>query len=146
MRPIQLKKELPGHVVNRLQGALYREIVSLIEQDILDVSDADDAVSWGPGLRWGVMGPSLLWHLSSGPGGIEAFMGKFMDAMVATWPALGEPTVTPELKQKIITGVLDEAAGRSVAELSTERDAMLISLLATRASQGQSRSRDLSTR
>ena len=73
-KPIHLKKELPGHVANRLQSALYREVVYLIGQGVLDVNDADDAVSWGPGLRWGVMGPNLLWHLGGGEGGIEHFM------------------------------------------------------------------------
>ncbi|MDT5257959.1 MAG: hypothetical protein QOD10_3039, partial [Mycobacterium sp.] len=73
-KPIHLKKELPGHVANRLQSALYREVVYLIGQGVLDVADADDAVSWGPGLRWGVMGPNLLWHLGGGQGGIQHFM------------------------------------------------------------------------
>ena len=73
-KPIHLKKELPGHVANRLQSALYREVVYLIGQGVLDVADADDAVSWGPGLRWGVMGPNLLWHLGGGEGGIQHFM------------------------------------------------------------------------
>jgi 3-hydroxyacyl-CoA dehydrogenase len=67
-RPVHLKKELPGHVANRFQAALYREVVYMIEQGVLDVADADDAVSWGPGLRWGVMGPNLLWHLGGGEG------------------------------------------------------------------------------
>src|SRR5215469_543968 len=62
-KPIRLNKELPGHVANRLQAALYREIMYLIQQNVLSVADADDAVSYGPGLRWGVMGPSLQWHL-----------------------------------------------------------------------------------
>src|SRR5215813_6747945 len=69
-KPIHLRKEVPGHVANRLQAALYREVVYLIEQGVLDVTDSDDAVSWGPGLRWGVMGPNLLWHLGGGEGGI----------------------------------------------------------------------------
>ena len=65
-KPIYLRKEFPGDVANRLQAALYREILYLIEQGVLSVEDADDAVSWGPGLRWGVMGPSLLWHIGGG--------------------------------------------------------------------------------
>src|SRR5215469_15159711 len=72
-KPIQLRKELPGHAANRLQAALYREVVYLIEQGMLSVEDADAAVSWGPGLRWGVMGPSLLWHIGGGKGGIHHF-------------------------------------------------------------------------
>ena len=132
-RPIHLKKELPGHVANRLQSALYREIVHLIDQDVLDVADSDDAVSWGPGLRWGVMGPSLLWHLGGGEGGIEHFMDTLMGPLTAMWPTLGNPEVTPELKQKIIHGVLQETDGHSVDELAAERDAMLLGLEAVRA-------------
>ena len=133
-RPIHLKKELPGHVANRLQAALYREVVSLIEQDVLDVADADDAVSWGPGLRWGVMGPNLLWHLGGGEGGIRHFMDHLMGPLAeGMWPTLGHPQMTPELEQKIIDGVLDEADGRSIDELAAQRDAMLLALQAVRA-------------
>jgi carnitine 3-dehydrogenase len=135
-RPIQLHKELPGHVANRLQSALYREIVYLIDQGVLDVEAADDAVSWGPGLRWGVMGPSLLWHLGGGAGGIEHFMDTLMDPMAAAWKTLGNPQMTPELKQKIIAGVLQETGGRSIDELSADRDAMLLGLQAIRAEHG----------
>jgi carnitine 3-dehydrogenase len=140
-RPIHLKKELPGHVANRIQSALYREVVYLIEQDVLDVADADDAVSWGPGLRWGVMGPSLLWHLGGGAGGIQHFMETLMDRMADGWPALGNPELTPELKQKIVDGVLEEADGRSIDELAAQRDAMLLGLQAVRAKYDKSSGR-----
>jgi carnitine 3-dehydrogenase len=127
-RPIHLRKELPGHVANRLQAALYREIVHLIEQGVLDVADSDDAVSWGPGLRWGVMGPSLLWHLGGGEGGIRHFMDTLMGPMEGMWASLGNPQMTDELKQMIIDGVTDEAGGRSIDELAAKRDAMLLGL------------------
>jgi carnitine 3-dehydrogenase len=135
-RPIHLKKELPGHVANRLQAALYREVVYLIEQDVLDVVAADDAVSWGPGLRWGVMGPNLLWHLGGGEGGIRHFMDHLMGPMAETmWPTLGHPQMTPELERKIIDGVLGEANGCSIDELAARRDAMLLALQAVRADE-----------
>src|ERR1700739_1587058 len=133
-KPIHLKKELPGHVANRLQSALYREVVYLIGQGVLDVTDADDAVSWGPGLRWGVMGPNLLWHLGGGEGGIQHFMDHLMGPMATTmWPTLGNPQLTPELQQKIVDGVLEEADAPSVDELAAQRDAMLLGLQAVRA-------------
>ena len=112
---------------------MYCEIVYLIEQDVLDVAAADDAVSWGPGLRWGVMGPSLLWHLGGGEGGIQHFMDTLMGPMQAMWASLGNPDLTPELKQKIIDGVLAEADGRSIDDLAAQRDAMLLGLKAVRA-------------
>ncbi len=74
-KPIRLFKALPGHVANRLQAALYKEVLYLIQQGVLSVADADVAVSYGPGPRWGVMGPSLQWHLGGGPGGIPPFHG-----------------------------------------------------------------------
>ena len=137
-KPILLKKELPGHVANRIQSALYREVVYLIGQGVLDVADADDAVSWGPGLRWGVMGPNLLWHLGGGQGGIQHFMDTLMPRMAAGWPGLGNPELTPELQQQIVKGVLEEADGQSIDELAAQRDQMLFDLIAVRAKQGPS--------
>lgn len=136
-KPIHLKKELPGHVANRIQSALYREVVWCIAEGVLDVADSDDAVSWGPGLRWGVMGPNLLWHLGGGEGGIQHFMDTLMPRMVAGWAALGTPEVTPELKDKIVTGVLKEADGQSIDALEAQRDAMLFGLLAVRAKEAR---------
>ncbi len=132
-KPILLHKELPGHVGNRLQAALYREVMYLIEQGVLSVADADDAVSYGPGLRWGVMGPSLQWHLGGGSGGIKHFTEHLMDPMAAMFKALGTPEVTPELKQTIAEGVLQEAGDRSVDQLAQEENEMLVGLLRLRA-------------
>ena len=131
-KTIRLNKEVTGHVANRLQAALYREIVYLVEQGVLNVVDADTAVSWGPGLRWGVMGQSLLWHLGGGEGGIRHFMDHLMGPLEGMWAALGTPKVTPELTQTIVDGVLQEAAGRSVDQLAHERDEVLLGLLALR--------------
>jgi len=131
-RPIHVRKEVVGHVANRLQAALYREVVYLIEQDVLSVSDADAAVSWGPGLRWGVMGPNLLFHLAGGQNGIHHFMEQFTGPMTTWWKDLGSPEFTPEVKEKIVNGVLAEAANRSIDELAEERDGVLLGLLALR--------------
>jgi len=132
-KPIHLRKELPGHVANRLQAALYREVAYLIGQDVLSVADADDAVSWGPGLRWGVMGPSLQWHIGGGAGGIQHFMQHLMDPLAAMFKTLGNPEMTPDLKRKITEGVLQEAANRSVEQLAKGEDEMLLGLLRLRA-------------
>jgi len=132
-KPIRLHKELPGHVANRLQAALYREVMYLIEQGVLSVADADDAVSWGPGLRWGVMGPSLQWHVGGGTGGIEHFMEHLMDPLAGMMKALGNPAITPELKRTIADGVLKEAGKRSVLQLASAENEVLIGLLRLRA-------------
>ena len=135
-KPIRLLKALPGHVANRLQVALYREVLYLIQQGVLSVEDADAAVSYGPGPRWGVMGPSLQWHLGGGPRGIHHFMEQFMDPMAAQMKSLGSPDVTPELKQTIVDGVLRMAGNRSVEELAEEENEVLTGLLSSRASIG----------
>ena len=135
-KPIHLRKELPGHAANRLQAALYREVVYLIEQGVLSVEDADAAVSWGPGLRWGVMGPSLLWHLGGGEGGIRHFMEHLMHPLATMMKTLGNPEFTDELKQTITQGVLREAGNRSVEQLAQEESEVLLGLLRLRAGQG----------
>ena len=135
-RPIHLKKELPGHVANRFQAALYREMLNVIEQGVLSVEDADAAVCFGPGLRWGVMGQSLQWHLGGGAGGIKHFMDHLMPPLEGMMKALGNPNITPELKQKVINGVMQEAAGRPVDELAEEENRVLIGLLKLRAESG----------
>jgi 3-hydroxyacyl-CoA dehydrogenase len=132
-KPIRLHKELRGHVANRLQGALYREIAHLVDQGVLSVADADVAVCWGPGLRWGLMGPSLLWHLAGGEGGIQHFMEHLAPGMAEGWKLLGDPALTPRLEQKIVEGVLAEAGDRSIDQLEAERDAMLLELLSVRS-------------
>lgn len=132
-KPIHLMKELPGHVGNRLQIALYKEVMYLIQQRVLSVSDADDAVSYGPGLRWGLMGPSLQWHLAGGSGGIKHFMEHLMPGMEATFKILGTPDVNDELKQTIVDGVLQMAGDRSVDQLAQAENEELLGLINIRA-------------
>ena len=132
-KPIPLRKEVVGHAANRLQAALYREVVYLIEQGVLDVADADTAVCWGPGLRWGIMGPNLQFHLAGGEGGIQHFMEQFTGPLTTWWKDLGSLTeFSPQVRQTIIAGVLEEAANRSVDQLSREEDEVLLGLLRLR--------------
>jgi 3-hydroxyacyl-CoA dehydrogenase len=136
-KPIHLRKEIVGHVANRLQGALYREVAYLIEQDVLDVAAADAAVCWGPGLRWGVMGPNLLFHLGGGTGGIRHFMETDSALMAGWWKDLGRPELNQRLKQTIIDGTLEQAGGRSVEQLARERDEMVLGLIRLRRKAAQ---------
>jgi carnitine 3-dehydrogenase len=135
-KPIYLRKELPGHVANRLQAALYREMVYLIEQGVLSVEDTDAAVAYGPGLRWGVMGQSLQWHVGGGAGGIKHFMEHLMDPLVGMMKSLGNPEITPQLKETIVDGVLREAGERSVEQLAQAENEVLVGLLKLRAQHG----------
>ena len=136
-KAIHLRKELPGHVANRFQAALYREMLYLIQEGVLSVEDTDAAVSYGPGLRWGVMGQSLQWHLGGGEGGIQHFMEHLMDPLAGMMKALGTPQITPELKQTVIEGVLREAGDRSVDQLAQEENRVLVGLLKLRTTNGR---------
>ena len=120
-KPILLRKELPGHVANRLQIALYKEILYLLEQDVLSVADADAAVSWGPGLRWGIMGPNLQFHLGGGAGGMKHFFEGVFDGLLPMFKTLGNPNITPELKAKVTEGVMDRRQIRTGAPTGAHR-------------------------
>ena len=135
-KPIRLFKALPGHVANRLQAALYKEVLYLIEQGVLSVADADAAVSYGPGPRWGVMGPSLQWHVGGGQGGIRHFMDHLMGPLEGLMKALGTPNVTPELKQAVADGVMQMAGNRSVNQLAEEENKVLTGLFSGREKVG----------
>jgi len=136
-KPVRLHKALPGHVANRFQAALYKEVLYLVQQGVLSVADADVAVCYGPGIRWGVMGPSLQWHVGGGQGGIQHFMEHLMDPLVAMMKTLGTPEITPQLKQTVVDAVLKEAGGRSVEQLAREENTVLVALLKQRAAVGR---------
>jgi 3-hydroxyacyl-CoA dehydrogenase len=137
-RTIRLHKEVPGHVANRLQSALSREVYYLVAEGVVTAADADTALSWGPGLRWGIMGSLLLNHLGGGEGGIEHFFEQFTGPMTAWWKVLGQPVLTPEIQKQLIDSVRAEVGSRSVDELAAERDEMLLELieLRTKAERG----------
>ena len=135
-KPIRLFKALPGHVANRLQAAIYKEVLYLIQQGVLSVADADIAVSYGPGPRWGVMGPSLQWHLGGGPGGINHFMEHLMGPLEGMMKALGTPNITPDLKQTVANEVMRIAGSRTVEQLAARENEVLTELLSSRAKVG----------
>ena len=132
-RTVRLNKEMPGHVANRLQAALAREVYYLVADGVVSAADVDTALSWGPGLRWGVMGNMMLNHLGGGPGGIEHFFDQFTAPMTAWWKVLGSPELTPEVRRKLIDGLHAEVGTRTVSDLEAQRDEILLGLLELRA-------------
>ncbi|SDR44029.1 3-hydroxyacyl-CoA dehydrogenase [Rhizobiales bacterium GAS191] len=130
---VRLRKEVPGHVANRLQAALAREVYYLVADDVISVADVDKALCWGPGLRWGIMGQVLLNHLGGGQGGIEHFFEQFTKPMTAWWKVLGSPELTSEVQRKLIDGLHAEVGSRSIAELEAQRDEILLGLLELRS-------------
>lgn len=125
--PIRLRKEMPGHVSNRLQSAIWREAAYLVEQGVVSVEDVDAAVCMGPGLRWALMGPIMTFHLAGGEGGLRYLLDHIGTAHL--WPELGTPDMTPEFEERLIAGVKEEAAGRAIPELARERDRKLLGIL-----------------
>jgi 3-hydroxyacyl-CoA dehydrogenase len=132
-RTVRLNKEMPGHVANRLQAALAREVYYLVAEGVVSAADVDTALCWGPGLRWGIMGNMLLNHLGGGQGGIEHFFQQFTGPMTAWWKVLGQPVLTPEVQKKLIDSVHAEVGSRTIDELAAERDEVLLGLLELRA-------------
>jgi 3-hydroxyacyl-CoA dehydrogenase len=131
-RTVRVNKEMPGHVANRLQAALAREVYYLVAEGVVSAADVDTALCWGPGLRWGIMGNMMLNHLGGGPGGIEHFFQQFSGPMTAWWKTLGSPVLTPEVQKKLIDSVHAEAGSRSIDELAAERDEVLLGLIELR--------------
>ena len=131
-RTVRLNKEMPGHVANRLQAALAREVYYLVSEGVVSAADVDTALCWGPGLRWGIMGNMLLNHLGGGQGGIEHFFQQFTGPMTAWWKVLGSPVLTPDVQKKLIDSVHAEVGSRSIDELAAERDEMLLGLIELR--------------
>lgn len=127
--PVVLRREMPGHIANRLSSALYREAVHLVEQGVASVADIDAAISHGPGLRWAIMGPHMTYHLGGGEGGIAHYLAHLGPSQVRRWASLGSPSLGPDVQARIVEGVAEEAAGRSVADLEAERDRALMALL-----------------
>jgi 3-hydroxyacyl-CoA dehydrogenase len=131
-RTVRVNKEMPGHVANRLQAALAREVYYLVAEGVVSAADVDTALCWGPGLRWGIMGNMMLNHLGGGPGGIEHFFQQFTGPMTAWWKTLGSPVLTPEVQKKLINSVHAEVGSRSIDELAAERDEVLLGLIELR--------------
>jgi 3-hydroxyacyl-CoA dehydrogenase len=134
-QPIHIRREVPGHVANRLQAALWREALHLVAEGVASVADVDTAISAGPGLRWALMGPHLTFHLAGGVGGIGHFLDQFAAPMANWWETLGNPELTLELRDWLAKGIADEAAGRSIDELEARRDLFLVDLLAMKAAR-----------
>lgn len=125
--PIRLNKEMPGHVSNRLQAAIWREAAYLVEQGVVNVADVDAAVAKGPGIRWALMGPALTHHLGGGAGGLDYLWRNFGPAIL--WPHLGAQEDSPALLERLVSGVEQEAAGRSMEEWARWRDEKLVAIL-----------------
>ncbi len=125
---IRVQKEVAGHVANRLQAAVWREAIHLVTSGVASVEDVDKAMWAGPGLRWAAMGPTMLFNLGAGEGGLAAFCDHFTDTFNGWWDDLGQVYLDDAIAQEMIKGVNQEAQGQTPAELSAKRDALITAL------------------
>ena len=128
MNPIILKKELPGYLSDRLQEALWREALHIVNEGYATTKDLDRAIEDGPGLRWSLMGTFLTFHLAGGKAGMKHMLEQFGPALKLPWTKLKAPKLSKKLSSRVITGTRKQAKGKSVEKLSKIRDEYLVKL------------------
>jgi carnitine 3-dehydrogenase len=128
-KPIRIAREAVGHVANRMTAALWREAVNIVAEGIASVEDVDRAIRYGPGLRWAIDGPHMLYHLGGGDGGIGYYLKHLGPAQEARWATLGSPKLDEKTCAMLIAGVEAEAAGRDIETLKARRDRLLVAVL-----------------
>ena len=127
---IKINKEVPGHLANRLQAALWREAVLAVQNDLASVEDVNAAVAQGPGLRWALMGPHMIMNLAGGKGGLEQMLSHFSPGIQGWWQTMVEtPNMDQKLQKVLVDGINKEAGNKTIDDLEKERDTNLIKLL-----------------
>lgn len=132
-RPIKVRTELPGHIVNRLQAALWREAYWLVREGAASVADIDTAIAYGPGLRWSLLGPFATQHLSGGDAGLAHVLEHLGPPMVDWWHTFETPPLDQQCIDAAVSGVDAELDGIDQAAMVAERDALLEQLLALKS-------------
>ncbi len=127
--PITLKREVPGNVVGRIAGAVWRECIDLVLTGVVDVDDLDRAVSLGPGLGWAAAGPHLTYHLGAGEGGVELFLEQLLQAFESWWGNLAQWTRLEPEQVRALVALIDKAYGDRVGPLGAARDRRLAAIL-----------------
>ncbi len=126
---IRVNKEVPAHVANRLQAALWQEAISLVQNGVASVEDVDRAIWAGPGLRWAAMGPHMLFHLGAGEGGLGEFCNRYRDSFHRWWDDLEPVRLDETTSRALFEGVLDEAEGMPLEAAAARRDALIVEFL-----------------
>lgn len=133
---VRVKKEAVGHIANRLSSALYREAVHMVAEGIASVGDIDKTVAYGPGLRWALIGPHLMYHLGGGKGGLRHYLEHLGPTQEVRWRELGTPSLTDEVKEQLLAGVAEELQEQDDETLAARRDAALVELLRIKQRHG----------
>jgi carnitine 3-dehydrogenase len=126
---LTMDREVPGFVGNRLQEALWREALHMIDSGQATVQQIDDSITYGPGLRWALMGPVLTFHLAGGQGGMAHMLDHFGPALLEPWTRLTAPALTPRLRELVVAGVDHAVGDTTIGELERRRDEFLTDLL-----------------
>ena len=136
MHPLVVRNEVEGYLSDRLQEALWRENLHLVNDGVATTAELDDAILYGPGLRWAAMGTNLTFHLAGGPGGMRHMLSQFGPALKLPWTRLKAPELTGDLVEAMAAGCEDQAAGRSIIELERQRDDSLLAVMRALRSSG----------
>src|SRR6266850_5608638 len=128
MHALHVRKEIPGHLTDRLQEALWREILHLVNDGIATTGELDESIIYGPGLRWAAMGTNLIYHLAGGESGMRHMLAQFGPCLKWPWTKLEAPELTETLIDRMVEGTQAQAAGRSIRELERLRDDYLVAI------------------
>jgi carnitine 3-dehydrogenase / betainyl-CoA thioesterase len=128
MHPLHVRREVPGHLTDRLQEALWREILHLVNDGVATTGELDESIIYGPGLRWAAMGTNLIYHLAGGESGMRHMLAQFGPCLKWPWTKLEAPELTETLIDRMVEGTQHQAAGRSIRELERLRDDYLVAI------------------
>ena len=128
MHPLHVRREVPGHLTDRLQEAMWREILHLVNDGLATTGELDEAIIYGPGLRWAAMGTNLIYHLAGGESGMRHMLAQFGPCLKWPWTKLDAPELTEALIDRMVEGTQAQAAGRSIRELERLRDDSLVAI------------------
>jgi carnitine 3-dehydrogenase len=128
MHPLRVRREVPGHLTDRLQEAIWREILHMVNEGVATTGELDDAIVYGPGLRWAGMGTNLIYHLAGGETGMRHMLRQFGPCLKWPWTKLEAPELTESLIDAMVAGTQAQAAGRSIRELERLRDDYLVAI------------------
>ncbi len=128
MNPIMIKKELSGYLSTRLQEALWREALHIVNEGYASTKDLDRSIEDGPGLRWSLMGVFLTFHMAGGKAGMKHMLRQFGPALKLPWTKLKAPKLSKKLSSRIIAGTKQQTKGKSIAMISNIRDEYLVNL------------------
>jgi len=128
MHALRVRREVPGHLTDRLQEAIWREILHMVNDGVATTGELDDSIIYGPGLRWAGMGTNLIYHLAGGETGMRHMLAQFGPALKWPWTKLEAPELTERLIDRMVEGTQSQAAGRSIRELERLRDDYLVAI------------------